>query len=151
MPNIHFYDTDTGYIHYVSDILPKLECRVYDAVRTFEDALLDERHAVQFIPNSFGNVTPDQLREHALKLFQEAVSVSNKGVTFMDRIMKNSFLRDNDAWLNQPEGRVLFLSQRQERLKAWRDQSRPLSADSEKRVNDGQHRHGSGEKRARRR
>ena len=146
MPNIHFYDTDTGYIHYVSDILPKLECRVYDGVRTFEDALLDQRNAVQFIPNSYGNVSPEQLREHALKLFQEAVSVSNKGVTFMDRIMKNSPFRDNDAWLNQPEGRALFLSQRQERLKAWRDQRSSLTAGNAKGVGDGQHRHGSKQK-----
>lgn len=143
MPNIHFYDTDTGYIHYVSDILPKLECRVYDAVRTFEDALLDQRNAVQFIPNSYGNVSPEQLREHAFELFQEAVSVSNKGVTFMDNIMKYSPLRNNDAWLDQPEGRTLFMSQRQGRLKAWRDQQRPISADNQKRVNDGQHRHGT--------
>jgi len=62
MPNVHFYDTDTGYIHYVSDILPKLECRVYDAVRTFEDTLLDQRNAVQFIPNSYGNATPEEIR-----------------------------------------------------------------------------------------
>lgn len=151
MPNIHFYDTDTGYIHYVSDILPKLECRVYDAVRTFEDALLDKRNAVQFIPNSYGNVTPQQLHEHALKLFQEAVSVSIKGVAFMDNIMKYSIVRDNDAWLNQPNGRALFMAQRQERLKVWRDRRPPASAGNVKGVGDGQHRHGSTGKRARRR
>ena len=142
MPNAHFYDTDTGYIHYVSDILPKLECRVYDAVRTFEDALLDQRNAVQFMPNSYGNVSPEELREHALNLFQEAVSVSKKGVTFMDNIMKNSPIRNNDAWLKQPEGRALFMSQRQERLKAWRDEANPVLAIAQG-AQDGQHRHGS--------
>lgn len=142
MPNAHFYDTDTGYIHYVSDILPKLECRVYDAVRNLIDSLLDPQNAVQFIPNSYGNVSHEQLREHGLELFQEAVSVSKKGVAFMDKIMKNSPFRDNDTWLNQPEGRALFMSQRQERLKAWRDQGNPVLAIAHG-AHDGQHRHGS--------
>ena len=56
--------------------------------------------------------------------------------------MKNSPIRNNDAWLKQPEGRALFMSQRQERLKAWRDEANPVLAIAQG-AQDGQHRHGS--------
>lgn len=121
MPNIHFYDTDNGYVHYVSDIIPKLECRVYDAVRKIEDAFLDQEAAVQFILDRSEHLTTHQkIQEQGQSLLLEAVVVSKKGLRFMDNVMKNSPLRDNDAWLNEAEGRALFMSQRQQRLNAWR-------------------------------
>lgn len=47
MPIADYHDTDTGFIHYVSDILPKLECRVFDAVRAFEDIEFCRKHENQ--------------------------------------------------------------------------------------------------------
>lgn len=125
MPNIHYYDTDTGYIHYVSEVIPKLECRVADAVRSFDDAMIAPVEAVQFIPNFHGDDKSEQIRRHIRELVREAVTVSNKGVLFMDRIMNNSPLRDSDGWKKRPEGRALFLSQRRQRQQRWRDR-RPL-------------------------
>ena len=118
-PRIHFYDTDGGYVCYVSEVFPGLDCRVYDAVRTLDDIHIDGKTALQFVFNA-GGVTPNHIRQNANAVFLEAVSVSNRGVAFMDGIMKHSPFRDNDLWLNSPEGRALFLAQREARLTAWR-------------------------------
>ena len=156
-PRIQFYDTDSGYICYVSEVFPGLDCRVHDAIRTIEDIHIDGKSALLFVLDDGGDVTPDQIRQNANAVFLEALSVSNRGVTFMDEIMKNSPLRDNEAWLNKPEGRSLFLSQREARLTAWRGRKRSGNARKATQnvgchspiVPDGQNRHSGGGKRKR--
>ena len=122
MPAIHYYDTDTGYIHYASEVIPGLECRVLDAIRTVEDAALDPITAVQFIPHSCRHGTPADIHDNFQQLFNEAVTISNMGTAFMDTLMATSIFRNNEAWLNGPNGRFMFMSQRETRLKAWRSQ-----------------------------
>ena len=52
MSKIHFYDAETGYIHYVSEVIPNLECRVYDPVSNLEDVMVCRNKAVQFVPQA---------------------------------------------------------------------------------------------------
>lgn len=121
MPRPHYYHTDTGYIHYVSDVLPQLECRVYDAIRSFDDVRIAPAEAVQFIPEVQGyySFTENDIRTCWQELLKEAVRVSNKGVHFMDCIMTQSPFRDGKAWRTNSDGRRLFMEQRQQRRKRW--------------------------------
>jgi len=115
MPAIHFYDVKTGYIHYVSEIVSDLECRVYDAVSSIEDARISRNNAVQFIPKT---KEFDQKLANAIdELFAEGVAVSKDGLDFMDRLMKGSPFRDEKKWVE--EGRAKFLAGREERKQKW--------------------------------
>lgn len=113
---IHYYDVDTGYIHYVSEVIPDLECRVYDAITTLEDAMVSLNEAMQFIPRTKG--FDEELANAKDKLIAEGISVSNDGIRFMDRIMTGSPLRDGKKWTE--EGRVLFLEGREHRKLKWK-------------------------------
>jgi len=120
VPSIHYYDTDTGYIHYVSSLLPPLECKVYDAVRKMEDVIRNSAEAIKFIPQLNGySFTEIEIRTHLFSLSQEAVAVSKKGIRFMDNVMKQSPLREGSTWLNEPDGRKAFLEARQVRRRLW--------------------------------
>ena len=115
MPSIHYYDVETGYIHYVSDIIPDLECRVYDAVSTLKDAMISRNNAVQFIPKTKG--FDEKLANAIDDLLAEGVLVSNDGIGFMDRLMKGSPFRDETKWVE--EGRGKFLAGREKRKQKW--------------------------------
>lgn len=116
MPSIHYYDVDTGYIHYVSEVVPDLECRVHDSVTTLGDAMVRRNEAVQFIPRTKG--FDEKLANAMDDLIAEGVSVSNDGIRFMDGIMTGSPLRDGKKWTE--EGRALFLEGREERKRKWK-------------------------------
>jgi hypothetical protein len=124
LPRIHYYNTATGYIYYVSEIIAGLDCRVYDAVRTIEDAYFFPEEAWQCsLETDLGKVHTIPQNTIGM-LVLESVQVSNRGVDFLDRLMTISPLRDKDKWLNSPDGRKRFMSDRQARLRKWRQAGR---------------------------
>jgi len=118
MPDIHFYDTDSGYIHYVSEVVPGLECRVFDAIRNESDVFINPELAVQFIPELYGNNFTDHIQSNAKLLADECVKVSNKGLKFMDQLMTNSPIRDGKKWVETH--RAEFMLDRANRRKLWK-------------------------------
>lgn len=120
-PNIHFYDVETGYIHYVSEIIPGMECRVYDSVRSANDAHICLAEAIQWVPELNGvdynaKVVAAQSVEK-MALLEEAIRVSRNAFLFMERIMTRSPVRDTKAW--QEEGKSRFQKKRKERRATW--------------------------------
>jgi hypothetical protein len=118
---IHYYDTETGYIHYVSRFIKGLECRVYDAVRCAADIEINPAQALQFMPGTLD--FEKDIEPMGFWLWSEACAESLMGPTFMDNIMRSSPLRDNNAWLTSPDGRARYLVEREGRLAKWRRQN----------------------------
>lgn len=126
MPRIHYYDVDEngngGFIHYVSDVVPGLECRVLDAVRNDIDLMTLAQ--LGGIPGDVWGFVPGtgdrQMSMNDLEeIIAEAVKMSNKGVKFMDAIMTRSPFRDAEKW--EREGRAKFMEHRAQRRKRFMD------------------------------
>jgi len=117
MSKIHFYDAETGYIHYVSEVIPNLECRVYDPVSNLEDVMVCRDKAVQFVPQASGFNA--KVAEKINDLILEGIEVSNEGLGFMDAIMHGSPFRDKDKWVSV--SREKFVAEREERKRKWNE------------------------------
>ena len=119
MVRISYYDVESGYIYYTSEVIPHLECRVLDCVKDKESAEKNIVRALQF-DDSGTKGLPQSVRDRFLELLDEGIGVSHRGLDFMDRIMTRSPARDGKKWIESE--RDIFLAQREERQLAWRTQ-----------------------------
>jgi hypothetical protein len=94
---IHFYNSD-GFVHYVSEVVGRADCRVADVVRSLADITME---SVGVLPSS---VDPTLLERILVpgrdqdRFVEEAVRVSLALPTWLNNIWMNSPLRDSAIW-----------------------------------------------------
>ena len=94
---IHFYNSD-GFVHYVSEVLERADCRVADIVRSPADVTKD---SIGVLPSSVDPRLLDLILVPGpaqASFIEEAVRVSLALPTWLHNIWMHSPLRDSAIW-----------------------------------------------------
>lgn len=92
------YDIDDGTIFFISGVLPHLECKVNDAIRTVEDAARAPELLGCHFPTPGDLYTPHDVGLRYSAMVDEAIAVSDAVLSYLETAMKNRF-RETQDWI----------------------------------------------------
>lgn len=116
---IHFYDTDSGFVHYTSDVFPtQPDMRVFDAARELADI---DATTLQCLPDERFPQRPLTNAEQ-LALAVESIEIVQASFRFLNNVMTRSPIRDHEEW--RQKGRAEFQRQKRTRRLTFKTQKR---------------------------
>lgn len=77
-PEAEWYESSTGYIGYYSIVYPGLICRVYEAVLSVDDGLMNRKDGWQYTMVDEEELDHTSILACESQLLEEAVKVTNK-------------------------------------------------------------------------